>query len=158
MKRPYIFALLVTLLFILFACGEQAKNNIYGSPVDFKLYLNAWDSELKAPGVYKTYTSPDDTRGKYIGYGGLLVVSGLQMGSSSNTFPLYAYDLACPYEQRADIRVEVKDLDAVCPKCKSSFEIFNGTGVKNSGPTDSGLQRYPVASYNATSNIFRVVR
>lgn len=46
-----------------------------------------------------------------------------------------AYDLACPVECRADVRVFVnEDHEAECPKCHSRYYIFESPGHPISGP------------------------
>lgn len=82
------------------------------------------------------------TANTYTGYGGVLLV-GDTYGN-----PL-AYDLACPYEVKPDIRVVVDDeaLDAACPVCGSTYDVFFGEGRATSGPAADrgyGLTRYRV--------------
>lgn len=59
-----------------------------------------------------------------------------------------AYDLACPVEKRADVRVAVGDDNlARCPKCGSCYDIFELPGHPVSGPAADqgcGLQIYSV--------------
>lgn len=59
-----------------------------------------------------------------------------------------AYDLACPVEQRADVRVAVnKDHVAECPVCHSTYAVFENPGHPLSGIAAErgyGLQVYHV--------------
>lgn len=78
----------------------------------------------------------------YTGYGGILLVGDL-FG-----YPL-AYDLACPFEAKPDIRVYVDndEHDAVCPVCGSTYDVFGGYGRAVSGPAAErgyGMTRYRV--------------
>ena len=78
----------------------------------------------------------------YTGYGGVLLVGDLYGN------PL-AYDLACPYEAKPDIRIVVDESehDAACPACGSTYDIFGGNGRPTSGPSAEhgyGLTRYRV--------------
>lgn len=153
------FILVFSFCLFFFACGEEEENNMYGAHVDFKIYLDAWDSELKNPGVPKRFTDPDQARGKYIGYGGLLVVSGLTIESSSTRYPIYAFDLACPHEADRKTLITINDkLEAECPKCKSTFDVFLGSGSRRSGPSKKGLETYRVINEDINRNIFRIIR
>ncbi len=77
----------------------------------------------------------------YTGFGGILLVSDV------NSQPL-AYDLACPYECKNDVRINVVDNSyAECPKCHSTYDIFMNLGTPLSGPAAErgyGLTRYSV--------------
>lgn len=106
----------------------------------------------------RTFTSPVDfpyTDATYTGFGGVLLVSNLY------GMPI-AYDLACPYEAKADIRIRVdKDaLDAECPVCHSTYDIFGGEGRPTSGPAAErgyGLTRYRVLDGAAGAMAYRVI-
>lgn len=75
----------------------------------------------------------------YTGFGGVLLCNDY-FGN-----PI-AYDLACPVECNAKIRVFVNDdMRAECPKCHSTYEIFESAGHPVSGPAARdgyGLQAY----------------
>lgn len=76
------------------------------------------------------------------GFGGVMLVSDV------NGDPR-AYDLACPYEAKRDIRIIFdRDLQrARCPKCGSVYDIFTNYGYPFSGPAAEegyALQRYNV--------------
>lgn len=78
----------------------------------------------------------------YTGYGGVLLVGDIYGN------PI-AYDLACPYEAQPEIRIAVDNsaYDAVCPVCKSTYDVFAGYGRPTSGPAAErgyGLRRYSV--------------
>lgn len=72
----------------------------------------------------------------YTGYGGVLLMMGFEGG---NYAPV-AYDAACPVENRADVTVGVDatNFDAVCPKCGSRYNVFNGGGGPLSGEAHTG--------------------
>lgn len=77
------------------------------------------------------------------GFGGVLLVGDV------HGQPV-AYDLACPVECRADVRIKVNAdaLNAECPSCHSTYDIVTNYGYPLSGKAAEkgyGLQRYHVA-------------
>ena len=77
------------------------------------------------------YTTLDRT-----GYGGLLLVTDV-LGD------LHAYDLACPFEVRPNVRVSIPEgeLFARCPSCGSTFDVFQNRGNPHLRPgTGTGLR------------------
>lgn len=91
--------------------------------------------DLKEPSNYPW------TAMTYTGFGGVLLVSDI------NGDP-QAYDLACPYECRKDVRIYVgEDLKAHCSGCGSVYDVFTNYGSPLSGPAAEdgyALQRYSV--------------
>lgn len=81
------------------------------------------------------------TASSYTGFGGVLLCTDY----SGNPM---AYDLACPVECNANIRVAVNDdLLAECPKCHSLYDVFALQGGAVGGPAARdgfGLQIYRV--------------
>jgi len=79
-----------------------------------------------------------------IGFGGLLVCSGIGLDDSGNS-QYYAFDMACPYEVDKDIKV-YPDKDGlgkvVCEKCGSVYDVGYGFGNPVSGPAKEILKRY----------------
>lgn len=71
-----------------------------------------------------------------------------------------AYDLACPVECRADVRVSINsDNLAECERCHSTYDVFSLYGSPRSGTAlekGYGLQRYNV--YYGTGGAWLVVR
>ena len=74
------------------------------------------------------------------GYGGVLLVCGY-----SNQ--LYAYDLTCPVERDPSVRIDIDEepYHAYCPQCKSTFDVFEGTGSPLSGTARE--HKYMLRSY-----------
>lgn len=79
------------------------------------------------------------------GFGGILLVGGV--GGEP-----YAYDVSCPNEGDASVVVSVdrNSFEAVCPKCKSHYEVINGTGVSVSGPASE--KHYVLKRYKSIKN------
>lgn len=75
-------------------------------------------------------------------------VGGILLCTTYAAQPI-AYDMACPVECRANIRVFVnEDSEAECPKCHSRYDIFEKFGHPISGPAAEkgyGLEIYNVA-------------
>lgn len=84
------------------------------------------------------------TAATYTGFGGVLLVGDV-MGDAK------AFDLACPYERQADIRVSINPETnyAECPKCHSEYDVFENNGLPVSGPSAEhgySLRKYGVFS------------
>ena len=95
---------------------------------------------------WRRFIKPSEPQGfpwtalTYTGFGGVLLVCDV------NNQPM-AYDLACPYECKNDIRINVVDTYGECPQCHSTYDIFMNLGSPMSGPAAErgyGLTRYSV--------------
>lgn len=73
------------------------------------------------------------------GYSGVVVTRGIDD-------MLYAFDTCCPYEAKRDISLEIAGYYMTCPKCGSSFQIFDGSGYPVDGQslTTMPMKRYVV--------------
>lgn len=166
-SRPLISHLLIALLAVILSACDSVDDdripyaevhltfltvgdwNIYGvkgDAADSRRYIHTRTERIPAD---FPYTALDRT-----GYGGLLLATDV-LGE------LYAYDLACPYEARSDVRIEVPagQTHARCPQCGSTFDIYGAThGNPLSGPAaDRGysLKRYHVTSGGPTE--YRII-
>lgn len=83
------------------------------------------------------------------GYGGVLLISGLDVYTGLTDNPL-AYDLSCPVERSPEIRVEVNTdtYMAKCPVCGSVYNVTMGGGGPVSGPAATGKYKYGLRRYN----------
>lgn len=82
------------------------------------------------------------------GFGGVLLISGMDPYTTTTDYPL-AYDLACPVEMKADVRIYVEGelYEAVCPECGSHYDVTMGGGAPLSGPAASGDHKYGLRRY-----------
>jgi len=90
------------------------------------------------------------------GYGGILLVIDF-------IDQAVAYDLSCPYEAKPDIRIEVNETTnmAECPKCHSTYFIYENYGQPESGPAADrryGLRRYTVTQPTTMGAEYRSIR
>ena len=127
-------------ILVLCACTGTEKNYFPSYRVNLELDLTFEDKALNEQMAYKTYILGQTSglgASEMTGFGGVLVYHGLN--------GIVAFDLACPYEQKRSIRIEVDStkLNAVCPECGSVFNIWEGTGTYISGPATRGLKVYP---------------
>ena len=92
------------------------------------------------------------TADTYTGYGGVLIIKGLDVATS--TYEPLAYDLSCPVENRADVTLSIDpdNFEAFCPQCNSRYNVLTGSGGPVKGTALSkkvGLRTYKVyASVN----------
>jgi len=71
-----------------------------------------------------------------VGFGGILVSTGFDGN-------YYAFDMACPYEAKYNVRVYPNEIgQAVCESCGSVFDISYGIGNPSTGPATETLKRY----------------
>lgn len=132
-----------SLLLFLFisGCEDNYISSIPNYPVSLELNLTASYPTFKDnPYQYLVFEKPRYDY-EYLGYGGILVVCGF---GSNNPYEYYAYDLACPHEAQANIKVTPNNNgQAVCSTCGSVFDIVNGFG----NPIDDSPAKEPLKRY-----------
>ena len=69
----------------------------------------------------------------YTGFGGVLLFMGQDM-RTLEPVP-FAFDMACPVEHDVNVTITIDpdNLDAVCSKCKSRYDVLIGAGGPKSG-------------------------
>ena len=133
------FLLLFSLLF--HACGEAVEPSVPPSPIYYNLFLqDARHRALLSPGGIVRITEPSTVQER-IGRAGIAVVRSIEQ---ENTF--YAFDLQCPVETNEIVSLMVENSRLVCPRCRSAFEVLQGTGRPEEGIAQSPLRRYTVRS------------
>ena len=126
-------------ILVLCACTDTEKNYFPFYRVNLELDLTFEDKALNEQMAYKTYIVGQTSglaASDMTGFGGVLVYHGLG--------GIAAYDLACPYEMKRTVRIEVAEdgIKAVCPQCGSEFGIFENAGAVLKGPATQGLKIY----------------
>lgn len=141
-KRTNI--ILVLVFMVVQGCDTNYVSPIPPMVVSLNLNLTAqYPTFRNSSGEYLIFNKPVLAADR-IGYGGVLVCSGVLKDDFGNTL-YYAYDLACPHEAEADIRVapltdrlgEVK-----CAGCGTVYNVGYGFGEPVSGPSKHPLKRY----------------
>lgn len=131
------------ILFCALSCTQTEHSYFPSYPVYLELDLTFEDKDLNGVMAYKEYIL-GKTSGLFgsrdrTGLGGVLVYHSVD--------GYHAYDLACPNETQASVRVEMDDdaIYAVCPKCGSKYNVFEGYGSLVEGPATRGLKQYQTA-------------
>ncbi|MDO9634592.1 MAG: hypothetical protein Q7J05_06030 [Paludibacter sp.] len=137
LKHIILFSLLIVSLS---GCYDNYISSIPNSLVSLRLNLTTTYPNLKDnPYQFEQFVKPN-FQGEAVGFGGVLVVCGF---GTNNLFDYFAYDLACPYEAQANIKVTPNDIgQAVCETCGSVYEIIYGIGNPIEGPSKETLKRY----------------
>ena len=115
--------------------------NVYGvhGYGDYTYFIRETNSPANFPFTQTTYT----------GFGGVLLREGMNPFEAGVVEPL-AYDLACPVECNAQIRVQIDEqLNAKCPVCGSVYDVTMAAGAPISGPALTGSVKYALERYRA---------
>lgn len=126
---------------------EEPQTPIYPVNLSINLQQSTY-RQLLSPATITTITTPMYASDR-LGFGGLALVHGWGL----NEF--YAYELVCPYENRADVRLEVRSIELVCPQCRTRYEVLSGSGVPIGGVGNSPLRRYR-SNYNSQTKVLIV--
>lgn len=154
--------LLAALLSAVSSCNQIDDDRIPSLPV----YIN-----LSGAGMWNTYgvsgvgisrnfinyqgvVSPSGfpfTASTYLGFGGILLIGGVDPFTTEPNVPL-AYDLSCPVERSQTVRVAINadNLEAVCPKCGSRYDVVMAGGSPVGGPALTGDVKYGLRRYECT--------
>lgn len=139
---------------LLCGCGDTADDSrIPNAPVHLDLGNQGyWDVYgVHGLGQSREFVNIGGTRipgnfpfnaNSYTGFAGLLLVTDIE------NRPL-VYDMCCPVERERTTRVrfDADKLLAVCPECKSEYNVCEFSGSPVSGPAYAkrwGLRRYTV--------------
>ncbi len=132
--------------------GHNLDDSFAYSPVYIDLeYASLWDVYgVHSPGDYTFFNIDKNiptgfvySADSFTGFGGVLVINTL-LGE------VKAFDAACPVEASRDVTIDV-DTDnyvAVCHKCGSKYDVFQGNGAPMSGKALTF--KYGLKQYRAT--------
>ena len=119
--------------------GTYAMWNTYGvaGVGDYRIFDRAKNIPANFPYNMNSFT----------GYGGVLLIMALD--SSTGSYAPQAYDAACPVENRPEVTVGVdaSNFEAVCPMCKSRYNVLTGMGGPISGIAHTN--KYGLRPYKA---------
>jgi hypothetical protein len=108
--------------------------------------LGEYNTFYNSPGAQLTFITPQKAT-DYLGFGGILVCTNF-------TGEYCAFDLACPVEVKADVRVRPDGLFAVCDQCGSKFDIWE----TNLGVPAGGKSKYPLKKYHTSLSSNKILR
>ena len=120
----------------LVSCYDNVISSIPDYPVNLQLNLTTtyptFRNSVNQFLLFETRIKENDR----VGFGGILVNTGFDGN-------YYAFDMACPYEAKYNVRVYPNEIgQAVCESCGSVFNIAFGNGDPISGPAAETLKRY----------------
>lgn len=157
MKSISKILLLMVAVVLLLGCDKINNEALPSYPVRIDLSNHGlWNTYgVHSLGEYRIFNRPKGIPSNfpynvntYTGFGGVLLFMGQDV--SGNAAPL-AFDLACPVEHNPEVAVSIDpdNLDAVCSKCKSRYDVITGMGGPKSGMAIDhkvGLNIYKVRS------------
>lgn len=133
MTRIFQHFIILTTIILFSACAKEENRN---SPIPYVTVTLNIQTQLENgfnnPFYSKKYANA--------GYAGVLAIS------NADASWIFAYDLCCPHEAplKNEIQVLSNRLHAQCPKCKTVYNIADGTGKAISGPGSEFLKAYRV--------------
>lgn len=157
--QALIAIILTTLSGMLSGCETVTENRIPSLPVHIDLSNQGLWNAYGVSGfgsfnyfVFQSGSAIEPSGFSYksssaTGYGGVLLIEGVNpFEMDAQTVPL-AYDLSCPVERSRTIRVRIDPTtyDAVCPVCDSHYDVTGAAGAPVAGPAVQhkyGLRRY----------------
>lgn len=147
----------ITLAIICSGCHEIDDERIPRLPVSINLADHGlWNAYgVAGTGIHREFIKSEHKPAGFAyvaqsatGFGGVLLIGGIDPFTAEPNMPL-AYDLACPVERTASIRVYIdqNNLDAVCPDCGSHYNVISGGGSPLSGPALERKHKYGLRRY-----------
>lgn len=129
---------MLLLSFALNAChsSEEPQTPIYPVYLQVSLQQSVYRT-LLSPATIVVVETPVSASDR-LGFGGLAIVHGWGLNE------YYSYELACPYENKSDLHLQVQGSELICPQCKTKYEVLSGSGVPIEGVGKSPLRCYRV--------------
>ena len=154
-----LFVSLMAVLSAVASCNQVDDDRIPSLPVYINLSgAGMWNSYgVSGVGISRNFInwqgvlSPTGfpfTANTYVGFGGVLLIGGIDPFTSETNVPL-AYDLSCPVECSRTVRVVINqdNLEAVCPVCDSHYDVLTAGGAPVAGPALTGKYKYGLRRY-----------
>ncbi len=139
------FVVLVVVVAV--ACSRSDSMPNYPVRLEFNISANA--PQLAGFNSYKEFIEPLNANQR-LGLGGVVVFHSVED-------KFYAFDMACPYEKKSDVRIACSNIGlALCSSCGSQFYLADGTGFVQKGLAKYSLQKYSVYYDEAMGNILVV--
>ncbi|GAB1416658.1 hypothetical protein MASR2M117_20640 [Paludibacter sp.] len=134
------------MVFTCSSCNDNYISSIPDYPVHLELNLTtSYPTFRENPYQFLVFEKPRYSN-EYLGFGGILVVCGF---GSNSAYEYFSYDLACPHEADKSIKVVPNDMgQAICEKCKSTYDIVNGFGI----PINNSISKEPLKRYKVIQN------
>lgn len=139
------------------SCEGPYISPIPDYPVSMNLNLTANYPTFKNSVGQQLYFTKPLKATDLVGYGGILVCSGIMLDDFGNT-QYFAFDLACPNEAKTAIRVAAitnRPGEVQCPECETVYNVGFGMGEPVSGPSKHPLKRYTTQVQNDFLYIYR---
>ncbi|MDR2824258.1 MAG: hypothetical protein LBB41_03550 [Prevotellaceae bacterium] len=131
------------------SCEDNRHSPILDYPVHLEIdLLGEYNTFKGSKGESLIFIEPRLATDR-LGFGGILVCTNM-------TGEYCAFDLACPYEAKRDVRVRPDGLVAVCAECGSQFDLWEtALGVPTQGVSKFPLKKYQVRESGGKLVIFR---
>ncbi len=152
-----IVTLMLVVAMVCGGCERLDDDRVYGPcRIDLSLLASWTVYGVTGLGMYRYFIKdrhiPSNypyTATTYTGMGGVLL-----MDVGIGAVQPMAFEMACPYERKKSVLVEVdaNSLEVVCPQCGSRFDVIAGHGQAVDGPAyreHMGLHRYKVVASNS---------
>ena len=152
--------LLLFVAIIFSGCDDSYVSSIPDYQVDLNLDLNSSYPTFKNSTNEFLLIETRQLETDRIGYGGILVYTGLGLDDSGNTM-YYAFDMACPYEAKKDIKVypiEGKLGNVKCEECGTIYDVSYGYGYPIEGPSKEVLKKYNTTLTPYPNQYLRIYR
>ena len=150
--RKLLFAAAVLLMAAAISCNTIDDERIPTFPVNISLSPDGvWHTYgVSGYGIYRCFIKDERqpsgfpyTDRTYTGFGGVLLISGMDPFTSEAGVPL-AYDLACPVERKAETKVRIQP-DGALPAAALERLDSMGRWLRANGETIYGTQAGPVS-------------
>lgn len=141
------------------SCENEKTSPIPNVSVDLRLNLTAIYSKFRNSVndtlIFDPYDNVYNEQPGYgvyaIGYSGIMVYTDLEG-------KYQAFDLCCPYEVDARVRVFPNESgEAICRKCGSKFILYYG-GAVSQGPSKYPLKKYSTQLTNTAGGEYLLIR